>query len=315
MRLSVATALLTLTLALPIFAAPEPKKTSPVDESAQIAEKLLERIDVEQQDNPLRHMLDWLQAKSGLTMLIDTKAIGTARGPEAVATLNDSAIRLPTMINVRTETVLRAILDQIDADYVIAPDHIKITTHAVKDLITGSAKSLPELYSNLGEESPQLERNEIVRTTPYVTMAFRDTPAADAFKEIAARAGRNVIISAPAAEKAKAAITVNLSNVAFETAAASLAEAAGLRAFRTGNVVVIVTPERAKQAFAGADMPPRIALGGLGGLGGNVLTLDELTSIGKLFSAKPADADARRKELEEKIRKLTEELERTKGKN
>jgi hypothetical protein len=53
----------------------------------------------------------------------------------------------------------------------------------------------------------------------------------------------------------------------------------------------------------------------VGGLGGNVLSLNELESIGKLFSAKPADADARRKELEEKILKLTEELERSKSKN
>ena len=55
------------------------------------------------------------------------------------------------------------------------------------------------------------------------------------------------MVSAPAAEKAKTTVTVTLANVPFETAAAALAEAAGLRAFRTGNVAVVVTPERARQ--------------------------------------------------------------------
>ena len=83
-------------------------------------------------------------------------------------------------------------------------------------------------------------------------------------------------------------------NVAFETAAASLAEAAGLRAFRTGNVVVIVTTERAKQVDEQfARLNPSF-------LGATVGFVD------------PGAADGKLKELEEKIKKLTEELEKSK---
>ena len=102
--------------------------------------------------------------------------------------------------------------------------------------------------------------------------------------------------------------------MAFETAAARLAAAAGLRAFRTGNVVVIVTPERARQLESPPDGAPRVSLGGLGGFGGagGLMTLAELESIGRLFANKPVEAEARRRELEEKVRQLTEELQKLK---
>jgi hypothetical protein len=92
-----------------------------------------------------------------------------------------------------------------------------------------------------------------------------------------------------------------------------LAEAAGLRAFRTGNVVVIVTPERARQLESPSDGGPRVSLGGLGGIGtGGLMTLGELETIGRLFANRPIETETRRKELEEKVRQLTEELQKLK---
>lgn len=128
-----------------------------------------------------------------------------------------------------------------------------------------------------------------------MTASFKETAAAEAFKEIASRAGRTVVIAQSAADKGKSPISVNLSNVAFETAAASLAEAAGLRAFRTGNVVVIVSAERAKQV---EEQHARFNSGVFGG---------------PMFGfVDPASTEAKIKELEEKVKKLTEELEKKK---
>jgi hypothetical protein len=205
--------------------------------------------------------------------------------------LENKAISLPALKRVRIETALRVVLDQFDADFYITPDHIKITTTSAKDLATGQAKRLPELHPNQvgGEEAAEFSRTDIVRSMPYVTASFRETAAADAFKDLASRAGRNVLISEGAAEKAKTAISVNLSNVAFETAAASIAEAAGLRALRNGNVVVIVTAERAKQAEGESH---RLVQG-----------------LPPMFED---PLEAKVKALEEKVKKLTEELEKAK---
>jgi hypothetical protein len=311
MRLSVACALLTLVLAARASVAQEAKKSAPADDSAQIAEKLLVRMDISERTKvQLREALDLLEKRTGLSFLIDYKAFAARTSPEDARPelFDQAAITLPAMKGVRVETVLRAVTDQLDADFLIAPDHVRITTAAVKDLIIGQARPLPDLYPGDVLEN-QVERTEVVRATSYVTASFRDMPAAEALKEVAARAGRNVVISAAAGEKAKAAVTVSLSNVAFETAAASLAEAAGLRAFRTGNVVVIVTPERVKQMEG--DTGPRVALGGYGAAGG-VMTLGELETIGRLFANKPVETESRRKELEEKVRMLTEELQKLK---
>lgn len=314
MRMPVLTVACALVLAAATLAAPDSKKPAPADDSALIAEKLLDRIDQERLENtPLRDVLDFLQKRTELTILLDLKALVNEGVGESPAAIENLQISLPAMKRVRIETLVKLIADQIGADFYIAPDHVRITSPTVKDLVTGRARPLPDLY---GGEVPddQIERKEVVRAIPYVTATFRDTPVAEALRDVAARAGRNVVLSAAAADKAQTKVSVGLSNVAFETAAASLAEAAGLRAFRTGNVVVIVTPERAKQLESPPDGGPRVALGGLPG-GGGIMTLGELETVGRLFANKPVETDARRKELEDKVRKLTEELERLRKKD
>lgn len=294
MRSTVLCGLLVFAMSVPAIAAPEPKKPASIDDSAAIAEKLLDRIDIDERLDkiPLKDILDYLQKRSGLTFILDRRAfLYSGEGIADIETLESKTVSLPALKRVRIETALRVILDQFDADFYVAPDHIRITTTAAKDLHTGQAKLLPELHPKQddGNDAMDFSRMEVVRSTPYVTASFRETAAVDALKDIASRAGRNVLISEAAAEKAKTAISVNLSNVAFETAAASIAEAAGLRAFRNGNVVVIVTSERAKQAEGESHrliqgMPPMLE--------------DPL--------------EAKLKALEEKVKKLTEELEKSK---
>jgi hypothetical protein len=297
--------LLTLVFAVPAFADPE-VKAGAVDDSAKIADKLLERISVVDQLDKVqfRDALKFLQDRTGLTILVDTKAIRD-KDAQAGQALGDALISLPAMKNVRAETVLRMMLDQIDLDFVITPDHVSITTFEVKDLLTGQAKRLPELSPKPDKYDEEPELSARVRTTPYVTVSFNDTSAADALKEIASRAGRNVVVSEAAQEKAKTAITINLTNVAFETAAGSIAEAAGLRAFRNGNVVVIVTAERAKQLDVIA------ALAATGSVG----EFDKPFCAG--FGESPNLAKLRQMQeqiLKAKMAKLTAELEALKQK-
>jgi len=286
-----------LAFSIPIAAAPDSAKPEPIDDSARIAALLLERMNWEKGDEkiPLKDILGYLQDRAGLSILFDTKSL-REKDEAILQTINDATISLPSLKQVRVETVLRRIVDQLDLEFVITPDHVSITTAATKDLLTGQSKRLPELYPAGGNDEPQVGSDPAIplRTTPFVTVAFKETSAVDAFKEVSSRAGRTIVISQAAAEKAKSPVSVHLSNVAFETAAASLAEAAGLRAFRNGNTVVIVTPERAKQVDEQyARLNPSF-------LGPTIGFVD------------PGAAEAKLKELEEKIKKLTEELEKSK---
>lgn len=287
---------LVLVMALPSFAAPDVGKPGPIDDSVKIAEKLLERMDYDKggEKVALKDILDYLHNKTALNFLFDMKSL--REKDEAIPqTIDDAAITLPSMKNVRIETVLRKIVDQLDLDFVITPDHVSITTASTKDLVTGQARRLPELYPVGGDEA-QLgsDPGPALRTTPFVTASFKEVSAADAFKDVASRAGRTIVISQAATEKAKTLVSVHLSNVAFETATASLAEAAGLRAYRNGNTVVIVTAERAKQID---EQHARLNPSFLG------------PTVG---FADPGAADSKVKDLEEKIKKLTEELEKSK---
>lgn len=267
-----------LAMAAPILAQ---AKKPPADDSAAIAEKLLQRIDLgDGLDTNLRDALSQLSKMTEVNFLVDRRAMQQQFGDFNV----DMPVKIAPMRQVRVETVLREIADQIEgADFYIAPDHVKFTTSGVKDLVTGQAKPLPELYPpTAGDAPPEFDRREVVRQTPYITAAYKDVSAADAFKDVAARAGRSLVVSDAAAEKAKAMVNVGLSNVAFETAAGTLAEAAGLRAFRNGNVVVVVTAERAKQVAT--EKSAVGILGGcmgvnFGGGGAGMYSVQDLESI------------------------------------
>jgi hypothetical protein len=339
MRPTFACALVALTLALPAAAAPDAKKPPPPDDAAEIADKLLERIDLDRFDRVgLRPVLDVLQEKLGYSILLDNRPLLAATGEDGGGPqlLDERAVSLPPLKKVRIETVLRLLTDQLDADFYIAADHVKVTTPAIKNLITGPGKVLHNLYpiDDAGEEG-QLERNMVVRHTPTVTAAFKDLPLAEAVEKVARRAGRTAVISAAAAEKARAPITVALTNVPFETAVSSLAEAAGLRAYRNGGAIVIVTPERAK-AIDQSEPSQGAGLGCSFG-SGHTVTLEELEAIARLFpGARPIDPatakslglrkeaesrgadvtrlEAEKAELLEKVGKLTEELEKAKKK-
>ena len=102
---------------------------------------------------------------------------------------------------------------------------------------------------------------------------------------------------------ANSLVSVSLSNVPFETAAATIAESAGLRAFRTGSVVVIVTSERAKK-IDDANLA------------------SSLKSIGEMVGpfcagfgpTPPSDKELKEKIINAKMKVLTGELEKLRKK-
>lgn len=309
MRPLLAAGLLTLLLTCPGRAAPD-KARPPAAGAAEIADKLLERADFDRFDQvSVRTILDVLQERLGYTILVDHKAILAARGadPANPQVLEGQQITLPAMKRVRLETALRQVLDQINADFYIEADHVQVTTGALKDLVVGPRRTLPSLRPTAETvEEPQPEVGIQLRHTPTVTAAFQDVPLAEALRTVSLRTGRAVAVTPEAGDTAKAPVSVVLANAPFETAVAALAEAAGLRAFRTGNAAVLVTPERARRIEGAAGLT------GVRDAGGE----SRLATPEALDRPRPDGGrlDAGRQALEAKVQALTAELERLKKK-
>jgi hypothetical protein len=297
MRRLLAGGLLAVVLIVPAPAAPDKAKPAPDADAADIADKLLERTDMERFEQvSFRTAIEVLQEKLGYTILVDHKSVLAVMGQDGAnrQALEEQLITLPSMKKVRLGTVLREILDQVGADYYIEADHIKVTSPMVKEVVMGPRRTLPDLRPSADEGNENMpDPGTQVRLTPTVTAAFKDVPLGDALKVVSQRTGRTVVVNPDAGADAKAQISVALTNAPFETAVSVLAEAAGLRAFRTGNAAVLVTPDRAaKIDAAGQGM-------------GNGLCLPP-----GLFAA---DSD-RVRALEEQVKALTAQLEALKKK-
>lgn len=310
MRPLLAAGFLTLLLTNPIPAAPDKTRPAPADGAAEIADKLLERTDFDRFEQvTVRTILDVLQEKLGYTILVDHKAILAAQGQDGSnpQVLEGQQLTLPAMKKVRIETALRQVLDQIGADFYIEADHIRVTTGANKDLIVGPRRTLPPLRPvDENSDEPQPELGIQIRHTPTVTANFQDVPLAEAVRTVSLRTGRAIAINPDAGDKAKSLVSVALANAPFDTAVATLAEAAGLRAFRVGNAAVLVGPERARQIEQAARLSSGPDVGGESRLA----TPDGLDRLRQ----DRARLEAERQALEEKVQALTAELERLKKK-
>jgi hypothetical protein len=311
MRLFLAAGLLTSLLALPVAAAPDKTKPAP-DGAAEIADKLSERIDLERIEQvSFRGMIDILQEKLGYTILVDHKGILAALGEDGAnrQALEERMITLPAMKRVRLETALRQVLDQVNADFYIDADHVRVTTGPLKELVIGPRRVLPELRptAEANADEPQVEVGIQIRQTSTVTAEFKDVPLSDALQAVSRRTGRPVAVNPDAGEKAKVTVSVSMANAPFETAVSVLAEAAGLRAYRTGNAAVIITPERAKR-LEGAGVSTGML--DVGSSDSRLATPDHLDRLRQDRARLEADHQA----LEDKVRALTAELEKLKKK-
>jgi hypothetical protein len=277
----------------PAVAAPAPKPGTAGD-AAELADKLMEKIDFDKiQNTGLRAVLDTFQEKTGVTVLLDYQPFTGAVALEN-AGLDEMPVNVQAMKGVRGETVLKHIANQVNAVVYYTPDHVLLTTPETMAKLVSVWRGAGLLMTgNLDE--PQENPGEIVKGTSYVTANYRDVPLADALRSVSQRANRTAVVAADAGEKAKATVSASLANVPFEVAVSTLAEAAGLRAVRNGNTVLVVTQARAKE-LTETDRKLMIGLGGGNLGGGTLLTLEDLQAIAKLFPGK-ADPEAIQKEV------------------
>lgn len=268
-------------------AAPLPPvpKAVPLDDRDELANKLMERVSIDKIEKvALKDVLASLSEKHQINLLIDPKGfpINEPVSSLMAVSLNQAddesvpnrQITIPAMKKVRLATVLKMIADQIDGGYLVEADHIKfvgwakaytIANPRMKNYTSHSAEDAdPEIDSGR-----VLPNSEIFKNIPLVNAHFTERPLSEALREIGSRANWSVVLSPQTEEEGKTQVTARFANVPVDTAVATLAEMAGLKMSRKGNVLLVTTAERAEE-FDPPHVSPQVKEGG--GLGGGGLS-------------------------------------------
>ncbi len=102
--------------------------------------------------------------------------------------------------------------------------------------------------------------------TQRISLDLNEVSLADALKRLGRERAINLLVSREGAKGAEKKISLQVDDVPLETAVRLLADQAGLQAARIDNVLIVTTPEHAKQI--NADNTARKQSDGVGGAGG-----------------------------------------------
>ena len=228
--------------------------------------------------------------------------------------LDDKPVKLPKMMNVRVETLLRLTCEQADAMFLVYPDYIRIVPTIFALYETGVATG----GTDPNDDQPSfLPADQLLKSRPLtrraiVNLSFKDAPLTEILDEIASRSGANVALAPLVNEKAHTKLTIRFANAPVDAAVRTICEMADLAMIEDANVLVVTTRERAAArmkmaadkkraelvALQAQSFPPNVVggFGGLGGFGGEGASPDLGSEIAKL------------KEQNEQLRKLLDEV-------
>jgi hypothetical protein len=135
------------------------------------------------------------------------------------------------------------------------------TTAAIQLTVKGikTRDALKKIFSPYGL-SPYIVEDEVFlapedvgvrrQLTQRISLDLNEVPLADALKRLGRERAINLLVSREGAKLAEKKISLQVDDVPLETAIRLLADQAGLRAARLDNVLIVTTPEHAKQINA-----------------------------------------------------------------
>jgi hypothetical protein len=225
--------------------------------------------------------------------------------------LEDKLVKLPKLLNVRAETVLRLTCEQADAMFLVYPDYLRIVPSIFGLYETGVTSAGVDPND---EQPSHLPVDQLLKTRPLtkravVTLSFKGATVADVLDEIAAASGANVALAPLVAEKANAKLTVRFANSPVDAAVRTVCEMADLAVIEDANVLVVTTPERAAARAKADEEKKKARLLGL--------TLQQnpgLCANGQIFlpnwlGAQQADVSAELAKLKEQNEALKKQLD------
>lgn len=287
---------------------PKPDAPKAKGDATDINKLLAARVTVERFDGKFKDAVKLLADKYELPLAIDPK-VGEdqAMAVAAVAAcdgVDDLPVKLPRLVNVRLDTVLKLVAEQVGAKFLVYPDHVKIVPLTFAAYESGVIAAPAD-----SNEESLLSQTDLIRARPLikrglVNATFKAKPLNEAIDEIAEATGATLAVSpllAPAVRQAP--VTVRFANTPVDAAVRTLCEMTECGVIEDANVLLVTTRERAAARAKEAAQklkdrqPPIVIAPGAVGLGGGlgVAPQDLAAAIADLKEQN----DQLRKELEE----------------
>jgi hypothetical protein len=196
--------------------APVPNDIKPKKESAaETINKTLDKtISMEFANQPLNEAITKLTEQTKLNFILDRGTI------QQMGIAPEQAVVTGKLENVKLRTGLRRLLSQYNLGYAIIGDMVLIST-----------------------EDMAIHRQMRQR----INLSLEKVPFQEALKQLAKETATNLVLDARVTKEGLTAVTLNLEDVPLEVAVRLMANQAGLRPVRTGNVLYVTTKANAAE--------------------------------------------------------------------
>lgn len=218
-------------------------------EPADLNKQLAARVTVERFDGKFKDAIKLLTDKYELPLAVDPK-VGEDQAMAVAAMacdgIDDLPVKLPRLVNVRLDTVVKLVAEQVNAKFLVYPDHVKIVP-----MVYAAYESAVLTVSPEAGDEPLLSQTDLLRTRPLikrglVNATFKGKPLSEAIEEIAEATGATLAVSPllpPAVRQAP--VTVRFANTPVDAAVRTLCEMTECGAIEDANVLLVTTRERA----------------------------------------------------------------------
>jgi hypothetical protein len=298
------------------------QEAKPADKQ-KLTDKLARKITLDKFEGTFKQAVELFATKFDLPLVVDPSVGNQAGGMAACDAADELPVKLPKLVNVRVDTALRLLCQQVNAMYMVHPDHIRIVG-ATNGLLEAGVLKQPEP----GEEDAataltlldQQKYKPLIKRA-LVTAAFKGVALSDVLDDIAESTGATVVLSPEVGPVADRKVTARFANTPVDAAVRTLCEITDLGVIEDANVLVVTTKEKAA-ARSKADEEKRksrsaaglglglagfcgtpYALGGFGGFGG--------VGLAGAGAPDPSAELARLKEQNEQLKKQVEELQKS----
>jgi hypothetical protein len=219
---------LALAAAAPAAPAPSGAPDKKAETPAEKINKALDQTgDFILEGTPLPEALEKLAEQAKVNIVIDRFTLLNQLGIDLVNMPgNLPAVNLK-LTGVKTRTALRSVLSQYNLGYAVLGDMVLVTT-----------------------EDMAIHRQLKQR----VSLDLDKVPAATALKQLARDTGTNVLLDARVGKEAQAPVTLQVDDVPLDTSVKLVAEMAGLKTVRIGNVLFVTTKAIAQEMRQDPDL-------------------------------------------------------------
>jgi hypothetical protein len=225
----------------------QPKAKEEPKAAPDIPKQLAGRVTIDKFDGRFKEAVEMFADKFNLPLIVDPR-VGEDFAAAAMcdAPADDRPVKLPKLVNVRLDTALKLVVEQVGGKFLAYPDHVKIVPAAFAEYESGALSTTPD-----GIDEPLLSPADLIRTRPLikralVNVSFKNKPLGEAIDEIAEATGATIAVSPllPANVR-QSPVTVRLANTPVEAAVRTLCEMTECAAIEDASVLLVTTRERA----------------------------------------------------------------------